>query len=102
MLLFFFQEEDGIRYYKVTGVQTCALPICHTDQERLRRVGSSSSCARARSRKLRGARAGGSSSCFSSELRSEERRVGIECRTFCTLYTRKKRYQTSKHYITIL
>src|SRR5580658_11202946 len=24
---FFFQAEDGIRYYKVTGVQTCALPI---------------------------------------------------------------------------
>src|SRR5256885_6840623 len=23
--LFFFQAEDGIRYYKVTGVQTCAL-----------------------------------------------------------------------------
>ena len=22
-----FQEEDGIRDYKVTGVQTCALPI---------------------------------------------------------------------------
>src|SRR5256885_10360838 len=25
---FFFQAEDGIRVYKVTGVQTCALPIC--------------------------------------------------------------------------
>src|SRR5256885_11163635 len=25
--VFFFQAEDGIRYYKVTGVQTCALPI---------------------------------------------------------------------------
>src|SRR6266487_5265012 len=24
---FFFQEEDGIRYGRVTGVQTCALPI---------------------------------------------------------------------------
>src|SRR5256885_6012962 len=27
-LFFFFQAEDGIRDYKVTGVQTCALPIC--------------------------------------------------------------------------
>src|SRR5256885_3047629 len=27
LLLFFFQAEDGIRDYKVTGVQTCALPI---------------------------------------------------------------------------
>src|SRR5256885_11544061 len=26
--IFFFQAEDGIRDYKVTGVQTCALPIC--------------------------------------------------------------------------
>src|SRR5256885_3435011 len=24
---FFFQAEDGIRDYKVTGVKTCALPI---------------------------------------------------------------------------
>src|SRR2546430_10309229 len=24
----FFQAEDGIRYLTVTGVQTCALPIC--------------------------------------------------------------------------
>src|SRR5256885_14238915 len=27
-VFFFFQAEDGIRDYKVTGVQTCALPIC--------------------------------------------------------------------------
>src|SRR5690606_40653691 len=26
--LFFFQAEDGIRDFHVTGVQTCALPIC--------------------------------------------------------------------------
>src|SRR2546426_5858445 len=29
---FFFQAEDGIRDYKVTGVQTCALPICPARQ----------------------------------------------------------------------
>src|SRR5256885_5748341 len=28
IFFFFFQAEDGIRDYKVTGVQTCALPIC--------------------------------------------------------------------------
>src|SRR5207245_8124843 len=42
---FFFQAEDGIRDATVTGVQTCALPICHCspdalpgmgDEERLR------------------------------------------------------------------
>ena len=26
---FFFQAEDGIRDTSVTGVQTCALPICY-------------------------------------------------------------------------
>src|SRR5688572_30477452 len=29
---FFFQAEDGIRALTVTGVQTCALPICDRDQ----------------------------------------------------------------------
>src|SRR5690606_40679914 len=28
--LFFFQAEDGIRDFHVTGVQTCALPISFT------------------------------------------------------------------------
>src|SRR5262249_57761446 len=27
LLFFFFQAEDGIRDWSVTGVQTCALPI---------------------------------------------------------------------------
>src|SRR2546426_6902544 len=27
LFFFFFQAEDGIRDYKVTGVQTCALPV---------------------------------------------------------------------------
>src|SRR5437879_8493806 len=30
-IVFFFQAEDGIRLTSVTGVQTCALPICRTD-----------------------------------------------------------------------
>src|SRR5256885_8554777 len=33
LCLFFFQAEDGIRDYKVTGVQTCALPICFRADE---------------------------------------------------------------------
>src|SRR3989454_9215849 len=33
---FFFQAEDGIRDYKVTGVQTCALPISMFRSSRLR------------------------------------------------------------------
>src|SRR5690554_7899712 len=31
-LFFFFQAEDGIRDADVTGVQTCALPICYIHQ----------------------------------------------------------------------
>src|SRR5690606_39421443 len=30
---FFFQAEDGIRDFHVTGVQTCALPIYNTFKE---------------------------------------------------------------------
>src|ERR1039457_1395960 len=35
-VFFFFQAEDGIRDYKVTGVQTCALPIYISSETRLR------------------------------------------------------------------
>src|SRR5690606_41028149 len=35
---FFFQAEDGIRDFHVTGVQTCALPIYHPKLPRGRRV----------------------------------------------------------------
>src|SRR5437868_8388825 len=38
-LFFFFQAEDGIRDRNVTGVQTCALPICQP-QVALRREGA--------------------------------------------------------------
>ena len=31
VVCFFFQAEDGIRDRLVTGVQTCALPICDPD-----------------------------------------------------------------------
>ena len=30
--VFFFKAEDGIRDYDVTGVQTCALPICFSHE----------------------------------------------------------------------
>src|SRR5690625_6893296 len=32
VVFFFFQAEDGIRDGHVTGVQTCALPICPTER----------------------------------------------------------------------
>src|SRR5688500_20194993 len=37
-LIFLFQAEDGIRDYKVTGVQTCALPIYRTPRSASRRA----------------------------------------------------------------
>ena len=32
-MYFFFQAEDGIRYWSVTGVQTCALPIYRINRD---------------------------------------------------------------------
>src|SRR3989441_12943073 len=37
-VFFFFQAEDGIRDKLVTGVQTCALPICVVPQLRAREL----------------------------------------------------------------
>src|SRR3712207_7141382 len=88
---FFFQAEDGIRDIGVTGVQTCALPILASldlnllvsldallqqrsvtraaEQMRLSQPALSASLARLRRH-------------FDDELlRSEERRVGKECRS---------------------
>src|SRR5262249_59710619 len=36
--VFFFQAEDGIRDWSVTGVQTCALPICRDRAQVERRL----------------------------------------------------------------
>src|SRR5687768_18331241 len=68
---FFFQAEDGIRDVAVTGVQTCALPI-------------SPACSwPAMGRPWRGSttRLPTSSPASTSSARSEERRVGKECRS---------------------
>src|SRR5688572_31491780 len=64
---FFFQAEDGIRDLTVTGVQTCALPISRMNRSRppmstLMTVPLVNPCCR----------------CCG---RSEERRVGKECRS---------------------
>src|SRR5258708_29567532 len=65
--LFFFQAEDGIRYDLVTGVQTCALPIwLFVAGGQLFHVGLD---LVGRGVQLFGAH------------RSEERRVGKECRS---------------------
>src|SRR5438034_4137964 len=73
--IFFFQAEDGIRDHCVTGVQTCALPILiGTSVERM--VGNCRSTLVPI--RMSSERGGGSSSDL---RRSEERRVGKECRS---------------------
>src|SRR5687768_18077589 len=81
---FFFQAEDGIRDVAVTGVQTCALPICSHSCCQL-----STRFPAAEKSKISGpmlseqssGRAALAPSSRSSRLRSEERRVGKECRS---------------------
>src|SRR5262249_61023069 len=48
---FFFQAEDGIRDWSVTGVQTCALPICRASR---RAPPTRATAARPRSRRCAG------------------------------------------------
>ena len=62
--VFFFQAEDGIRDIGVTGVQTCALPISKEVWDTLKTT-----------------HVGTSKVKMSRLQRSEERRVGKECRS---------------------
>src|SRR5438093_5495449 len=98
---FFFQAEDGIRDWSVTGVQTCALPIypyrlgvggarlvehgaldppapAVDDEGHRRGIGHARSFPRA-----------------GRARRSEERRVGKECRSRWSPYQQKK-YQSKR------
>src|SRR5205823_6809013 len=70
---FFFQAEDGIRDKLVTGVQTCALPISMRSRDSIvscERMASSGRSPR-----------GSASASAVFDCRSEERRVGKECRS---------------------
>src|SRR5215203_6667132 len=74
MVFFFFQAEDGIRDIGVTGVQTCALPISFGP----------------RSRPAGPARRASPWPQPAGRTRSEERRVGKECRSRWSPYHYKK------------
>src|SRR5690606_40142823 len=89
---FFFQAEDGIRDFHVTGVQTCALPICPRNSG-FRSQGSPAK--KSKRQDQRGYPTHGVSSRTTQKstsvieriqttgracLRSEERRVGKGCR----------------------
>src|SRR5438034_1147378 len=79
---FFFQAEDGIRDHCVTGVQTCALPISRprTASRRLRADVGDVARSHAEGHAAPIALVGDQPLRSSSGLRSEERRVGKECR----------------------
>src|SRR5476649_396452 len=81
-VVFFFQAEDGIRYHCVTGVQTCALPIYD------------------RQRDIAGLHAPDIPAVVmplpGGNRRSEERRVGKECRSRWSPYHYKKTTVLSK------
>src|SRR5437667_9223406 len=91
LFFFFFQAEDGIRDRDVTGVQTCALPIscarqwvCADGGDRrghiYREGGRRAEAAAARGARAR-ARQGRRPRRARPARRSEERRVGKECRS---------------------
>src|SRR5687767_15212804 len=80
---FFFQAEDGIRDKLVTGVQTCALPISGVIEQR-EPVGREEAHAADGGLRAAGAHLPRSWDPGERELRagrSEERRVGKECRS---------------------
>src|SRR5690554_7303833 len=83
MLCFFFQAEDGIRDADVTGVQTCALPIFTSGAIG---VGTGKLNLKRRPKSIRDKQAVAAvGQCelmhiYSKFFRSEERRVGKECR----------------------
>src|SRR5439155_9951847 len=83
-LFFFFQAEDGIRDGHVTGVQTCALPILFQPRASagwLARQDRSARDASPRKRRNRARDGAGR-----RPGRSEERRVGKECRAWGSPY----------------
>src|SRR3712207_7964966 len=89
-LFFFFQAEDGIRDIGVTGVQTCALPILlyHTvvfavgDKAKGDALNKFSAIARQYNAEAI-AVGNGTAGRETADIlrRSEERRVGKECRS---------------------
>src|SRR5438270_11554814 len=97
---FFFQAEDGIRDLTVTGVQTCALPISHSSKT-CRPECSSRAVLRGCARTMIHAGRRDDSRCPIAfrRRRSEERRVGKECRSWWWpyQYDKKKKIRLSKN-----
>src|SRR5438874_12854172 len=88
--VFFFQAEDGIRDLYVTGVQTCALPICGLGG------GTRGGWAAGgqQQRGWDGAPVGGPQRAAPGH-RSEERRVGKEGRSRWSIEHKKEKKRTA-------
>src|SRR5207248_7024964 len=103
LFFFFFQAEDGIRDRTVTGVQTCALPISsRTTIFAARRVAPPDLIVPADASAPRMNETGPEAvppevrSSFEERMRSEERRVGKECRSRWAPGREKKKTQRNK------
>src|SRR5207302_6364170 len=86
VLVFFFQAEDGIRDFHVTGVQTCALPIYGIASILMRSraattINSIPPNTSSRSIEATHHATASAESVAAITTRSEERRVGKECRS---------------------
>src|SRR2546423_7442272 len=80
-LFFFFQAEDGIRDKLVTGVQTCALPICPTYMTMMNEINMYRNLPAAYTADQIQQTRAGTDPWLYPNTRSEERRVGKECRS---------------------
>src|SRR3712207_7158481 len=80
-VFFFFQAEDGIRDIGVTGVQTCALPISNTAGMYGAPDKQMGPCTSPTSAEQGGRAAFHPQMLSRRQGRSEERRVGKECRS---------------------
>src|SRR5205823_10914855 len=88
---FFFQAEDGIRDKLVTGVQTCALPISAAARPELsleeqHRFEPAAQPMPAMNEFARTSERAQAQQLFQVKERSEERRVGKECRSRWSRY----------------
>src|SRR5690606_40759230 len=86
---FFFPAEDGIRVFHVTGVQTCALPISVRPHASLARLHNRCANGVPFGGGIRSGKPGRSTAAGAPKAavawarnRSEERRVGKECRSW--------------------
>src|SRR5688572_33108020 len=111
MYVFFFQAEDGIRDLTVTGVQTCALPISSGKSIEFKvkpgkYQATWNTCPSGDKPYYAGTLIGEAAIGVDQQTqlftRSEERRVGKECRSRWSPYHKKKKIQESTMQTVIL